>query len=311
MAADDAILPQSAAASAQTLHRPRIRKVEAIVNPLSGSVGAGAAEALEKVLSDFGFAARVCEAEGRDLPNAVRAAFDASPDVVVVLAGDGTAAMAARRAGADGPLVMPLPGGTMNMLPHAVYGAVSWEEALAHALRDGTVRPVSGGVVDGKPFYVGAILGAPALWGRAREAVRKHRLDIAFNRAMYALNRAFSGSLHYSVADGPTGSGEAVMLFCPLVSRKVHAEEAFEVAAMDVKNAGDAFRLGVNALISDWRKDPAVEVAISRKVKAWARSSIPALLDGEHIRLPHRVTVEFVPEAFRTLAPPPPSAENC
>lgn len=311
MAADEAILPDCAAAIARPIPRPRIRKVEAIVNPLAGSVGPGAAEALEKVLSDFGCAARVCEAEGRDLPIAVRAAFDASPDVVVILAGDGTAAMAARRAGPDGPPIMPLPGGTMNMLPHAIYGVVGWEEALGNALRDGTVRPVPGGVVDGKPFYVGAILGAPALWGRAREAVRKGRFDLAFNRAVHALNRAFSGALHYDITGGPVGRSEAVMLFCPLVSRKVSAEQAFEVATLDVKNAGDAFRLGMNALISDWRNDPAVEVAISREVRAWARTSIPALLDGESIRLPRRLTVEFVPEAFRTLAPPPPSAENC
>lgn len=290
---------------------PGIRRVEAIVNPLSGSVGPGAAQALEKVLAEFGFEARVHQAEGRELPLAVRAAFDADPDVVIVLAGDGTAAMAARRAGPDGPLVMPLPGGTMNMLPHAVYGVAPWEEALGRALREGTPRPVSGGVVDGKPFYVGAILGAPALWGRAREAVRKGRMDLAFSRARHALGRAFSGSLRYSIPDGPSGKGEAIALFCPLMSRKVHAEEAFEVAAMDVKNAGDAFRLGFHALTSDWRNDPAVEVTVSRRVKAWARGSIPALLDGESIRLPGEVEVEFVPEAFRTLAPPPPSAENC
>ena len=135
--------------------------------------------------------------------------------------------------------------------------------------------------------------------------------DDDVSRAQQALSRAFSGSLHYSVPDGPEGEGEAVALFCPLVSRKVHAEEAFEIAAMDVKNAGDAFRLGFHALTSDWRNDPAVEVSISRKVKAWARRPIPALLDGEPLRLPHRVEVDFVPEAFRALAPPPPSADAC
>lgn len=308
MAADDAKPPRAVASEAT---RPRIRRVEAIVNPLSGSVGPGAAEALERVLAEHGFAARVCEAEGKDLPTAVRTAFDASPDVVIVLAGDGTAAMAARRAGPDGPLVMPLPGGTMNMLPHAIYGTVGWEEALAKGLNEGSARAVSGGVVEGHPFYVGAVMGAPALWARAREAVRKGRFDLAFSRARHAIGRAFSGSLHYQIEGGPSGQAEAVALFCPLVSRKVRAEEAFEVAAMDVKNAGDAFRLGFHFLTSDWRNDPAVVTHESRRVRASARGSIPAILDGESIRLPHHTSVEFVPEAFRTLAPPPPSADAC
>ena len=35
------------------------------------------------------------------------------------------------------------------------------------------MRPVAGGEVDGRPFYVAAILGSPALWGPAREAIRE------------------------------------------------------------------------------------------------------------------------------------------
>jgi diacylglycerol kinase family enzyme len=304
-------LHQTPDPSASFIPKVRIRRVEAIVNPLSGGVGPGAADALQRILAQYGFAVRVCEAEGKDLPPAVRAAVDAGPDVIIVLAGDGTAAMAARRAGAHGPLVMPLPGGTMNMLPHAIYGALGWEQALALGLDKGSPRSVSGGLVEGRPFYVGAIMGAPALWARAREAIRKGRLDLALSRARHAVGRAFTGSLHYRIAGGPHGRAEALALFCPLVSRTMHAEEAFEVAAMDVKNAGDAFRLGVRYLTSDWRKDPAVVLHEARQVKASARGSIPAILDGESFRLPRHTTVDFVPEAFRTLAPPPPSAEGC
>ena len=41
--------------------------------------------------------------------------LEAQPDVLFVLAGDGTAGSIASRAGPDGPLVAPLPGGTMNI----------------------------------------------------------------------------------------------------------------------------------------------------------------------------------------------------
>lgn len=303
--ADDTILlnPTGPPAEAGAGVQPRLRRVEAVVNPLSGGVGPGAAEALERLLAEHGYAVRVCEAEPRDLPVAVRTAVDQAPDLVVILAGDGTAALAARAAGPDGPLLCPLPGGTMNMLPHALYGLVGWRAALEAALEHGQMRWMSGGDVDGHPFYVAAILGAPALWARAREAMRKGRMDLAFARARTAISRAFTGPLTYRLDDGAEGEAEALSLLCPLVSRRLGEELVLEAAALDVRNAAQAFRLGLNALTSDWRNDPAVKVHQTCGAEARARGSIPAVLDGEPRRLPSQVKVRFVPKAFRALVP--------
>ena len=79
-------------------------------------------------------------------------------------------------AGPKGPLIAPLPGGTMNMLPKAVYGTTDWEAALRGILDDGREQCIGGGVVDGKSFLVAAILGAPAMWAPAREAVREGKI---------------------------------------------------------------------------------------------------------------------------------------
>lgn len=284
--------------------KPQIRRVEAVVNPLSGSVGAGAAETLEAMLVERGLAARVCEAEPRELAGAVRAAIDAAPDLVIILAGDGTAATAAHHAGMEGPPLATLAGGTMNMLPHALYGPVDWRTGLESILTGGTIKTVSGGEVGDKRFYVAAILGAPALWARAREAVRKGRLDIALSRARRALGRAFSGSLHYELgADAADEEGEALTLICPLISRRLQEEAVLEAAALDPKGAADAFRLGFNALTGDWRDDPSVHVHLITSGRAWARGSIPAVFDGEPTRLPREVEIRFVPEAFRALVP--------
>ncbi len=283
----------------------KIRRVEAVVNPASGSVGPGAADRLEAILAEYGFAVRVCEAQPRDIASAVRAAVDAAPDLVITLAGDGTAGLAAALAGPAGPLVAPLPGGTMNMLPHAIYGPGLWPEALKQMLAHGVERGVSGGEVEGHAFYVAAILGAPALWAKAREAVRARRLSVALARGRYALKRAFSGSLKFSLDEGQERRTEALMLMCPLVSQAVKDEDAFELSALDPKNAADAFRLGFNALRGAWREDPVVTVERGLCARASARGHIPAVLDGEPVRLPSSVEVRFVPAAFRTLAPPP------
>ncbi len=287
----------------------KVRRVEAVVNAASGSVGPGAAEALERIIASYGLAVRVANAQPKEIGRAVRAAVAAKPDLLVVLAGDGTAALAARLAGPDGPLIAPLPGGTMNMLPHALYGPVSWRDALNATLSDGVVRPISGGEVDGQSFYVAAILGAPALWADAREAVRARHLKLAISRARRALARAFSHKLHYTLGDGTLETTEALTLMCPLVSHGP-VQNALEAAALDPKDAAEALRLGFNAVTGDWRHDPSVRATLTRGGVAWARGRIPAVLDGEPCRLNPRVNFRYLPIAFRALAPAEVAADD-
>jgi diacylglycerol kinase family enzyme len=294
-----------------------IATVRAIVNPASGSVDAGAAEALEAILASFGLDHTVTELSPHNLPGQVAEAVAAGPDLLIVLAGDGTARLAAELCGAEGPLVAPLPGGTMNMLPKALYGETDWESALTDTLERGVVRPVSGGEISGKAFYVAAILGSPALWADAREAVRELKLWAAMTRARRACIRAFSGPLKFQLDRGAISETEALTLMCPLVSKALTREDALEAAALDPQGVGEAFRLGLRAafgdILGDWRRDPAVTVDLCRSGRAWARGRIPAILDGEPLRLNPGVMFHFKPDAFRALAPPldpPPEPES-
>ena len=296
----------------------RIRTVRAVVNPLSGSVDAGAAEALRAILAERWSDVKVAEVQPQEIEPELRAAVDAAPDLLILLAGDGTIRMAATLAGADGPLLAPLPGGTMNMLPHAIYGAVAWRPALAQALETGVERDISGGEVDGRRFFVAAILGAPALWAPAREAMRHGNLRLAYLRAQRALNRAFSGHLRFSLDGGPRQKAEALTLMCPLVSRALERADVLEALALDPKGASEGVRLGARALLADilgdWRTDPAVRVETCKTGRAWSRAQIPAVLDGEPHRLHHDASIAFIPRAFRALAlrqeEPTPEAEH-
>jgi diacylglycerol kinase family enzyme len=283
----------------------RIGRVEVVANLASGGVGKAAPEELEKVFAAHGVAAHVCAPETHDLTNCLRAAVDAGPDLLVTLAGDGTARLAAELCGPKGPLLAPLPGGTMNMLPRALYGARSWQEALNLVLEEGSERVIGGGEVGGRPFLVAAVLGSPALWAPAREAARYGEPRLALERARRAMRRAFSGRLRYAIDDGARGKAEAMVFMCPHVSRAMNdADPALEAAALDIRGALDAFRLGFNALVRDWRDDPAVQVEYCRHAHAWAASSIPALLDGELVRLGGSAEVTYRPAVARMLALP-------
>ena len=289
---------------------PRLRKIELVVNPLSGGVGPAAAGEAEAIIREFGFHVRVRAVEPRLMRQELGAAVASGPDLLVVLAGDGTARTAASLCGAHGPLLAPLAGGTMNMLPHALYGPGDWRTALRETLSAGVVRPVSGGEVDEHRFHVAAILGPPALWAEAREAARIGRFALAWRKAGNAWRRTFQHRLRFALDGAAPGVAEALALMCPLTSRGMSANElALEAAVLHPKSPAEAVRLGLHALlreiIGDWRKDPSVEITRCRTGVAWAdRAHVHAVLDGEPVRLHRRVEFRFVPVAFRALATP-------
>jgi len=282
-----------------------LNRVVAVVNSASGSVTPGAAALLRQIGLEFGLSIDVVEAPPASILAALQTAIGLEPDLMVLLAGDGTAAIAAELCGMDGPLLAPLAGGTMNMLSHALYGRRPWPDALRETLANGQPRVVACGLAAGRPFYVAAILGAPALWAHAREAVRKRRFRLALLRARHALAHAFSGSLRFDLDGRGKCKAQALTLMCPLVSRALKDEPALEAAALDPRGAADAFRLGLSALFGRWRQDAAVHVELCRTGKAWARGRIPAILDGEPHRLDSPVAIQFKAAGFRAFAPAP------
>ncbi len=135
--------------------------------------------------------------------------------------------------------------------------------------------------------------------------MRAGKLDRAFRRARYALRRAFTGQVHFSLNDGVSRQAEALVLITPKVSKAMHDEVALEVAGLDVHSAQETFRLAVNGLFGDWRRDPGVTTNFCTRGRVRAKHAIPCILDGEMQWLPRKVAFEFVPHAFRALAPPP------
>ncbi|MDZ4376101.1 MAG: diacylglycerol kinase family protein [Phenylobacterium sp.] len=285
--------------------RPRLQKIEVVANVASGSVGPDAPEKIARLLSEYGFSANVHAPAPGELRDQLKASVDAAPDLLITLAGDGTVRAAAELCGPDGPMIAPLPGGTMNMLPHAVYGERDWPEALKLALEGGRERDLGGGCIEGHRFLCAAILGSPARLAAAREAVRERKLLLAWARTRRAMRRAFTGRLRYRFDARAMGKAEAVLLICPIASKAMHAEApGLEAAALNVQGAGEILRLGFNALVRDWRVDPSVEDRTCHTARIWSSRPIPAILDGETVTLPAVTDVRFDPKLCRVLTPP-------
>ena len=293
--------------------RPAISRVEIVANERSGSAGPGAAAEAEAIVRALGLQAHGRALEPDALVEGLKQALAARPDLLVVIAGDGTANAAAGLCGPDGPLLAPLPGGTMNMLPHALYGRRDWKSALRLILTQGRERPVAGGEVAGRGFYVAAILGNPALWAPAREALRLRQFWRAIDMAFYAWRRCFRRKLRFSLDGAPRRQAEALALLCPLVSRGLPDDApALEACAIDPHSWTEVLRLGLSALLApligpalggDWRADPSVDTGRCVEGQAYARRHIHAIIDGEPVRLPRSAHIRFRPVAFRALVP--------
>ncbi len=288
--------------AAEALHG----RVVAVLNTSSGSCDANSADQTRAIFDGAGLPnAEVVCADPAGLDAALKQAI-ADADVVVVLGGDGTIRTAAEMCGAGGKYVVPLPGGTMNMLPKALYGQRDWRAALTDTLAAPAIHNVSGGKAGEHAFFVAAMLGAPTLWADAREAIRAGHFGEALRRAATATRRSFSEPLQYQFGDSLRGKAEAVAVVCPLISRVMdEAERSLEAAALDPTGAGDAVRLGIHALFDDWRDDPKVSRAKVKKIEVAGHGFVPTIMDGERVRMGRRVVIDFIPIAFRALVPEP------
>jgi diacylglycerol kinase family enzyme len=279
-------------------------RVVAVLNTASGSADPSAEADTRAIFAAAGLPqAEVISAGPAEIETVLSDAL-AGAAVLVVLGGDGTIRSAASQCGSRKVLLVPLPGGTLNMLPAALYGPRSWRDALRDTLARPVVHDVSGGVAGNEAFFVAALLGAPTLWADAREAIRAGRFLEAVKCAITAARRSFSDPLAYRFGDKLHGKAEAVAVICPLISRVMDNDErSLEAVAVDTPGAAEALRLGFHALFADWRADPAVARAQVRNAMVTGHGRVQVILDGEPFRMGRTVLIRFTPLAFRALAP--------
>jgi diacylglycerol kinase family enzyme len=293
------------AAVGEKMPSTNLRAIAALINRSSGSCGGDCEERLRAILAEAGVApVEIASVAGGEVDAALGRMRALKPDVLVVLGGDGTIRAAAETCGKAGIALIPLPGGTMNMLPKAIYGARDWEQALRDTLAAPVLKPVGGGEVEGLRFFCAGIFGSPALWAEVREAARANRALDVLRKARDAFRRRFSRKVGYRFGPKLAGKAETVAVLCPLISASLSSQaRVLEAAALDLQSSIDAFRLAVNALFADWRSDEKVTTASTATVELSSPTKIPAILDGEIVTLPRRTRVRYVERCFDALAP--------
>ena len=170
-----------------------------------------------------------------------------------------------------------LPGGTMNMLPRALYGDVSWQNALKTTLAEPFTKALSGGRTGDELFFVAAIVGAAGLWMEARESIRERDIVDAVEKSAVAFQAMFDTKIRYSISSETSGEAEVLAVICPLVSEEMSdSEQALEAAAIDVENAAELLGLATAAAFGKWRDDESVTLTKTHGVTVQSSRDIPA-----------------------------------
>jgi diacylglycerol kinase family enzyme len=280
-------------------------QVGAIINTSSGSCDLESEEKMLNALKAAGIAKprMWCGRADQMTPFCAEAAGQ-KLDLLVVLGGDGTIRTAAEGCTEEGPHLIPLPGGTLNMLARALYGDVSWEDALKNTLAAPATRVLSGGRVADKQFFIAAIVGAPSLWAEARESIREGEIVDAIKKGGVAFQHMFETKVQYLISEKIKGEAEAVALICPLISEGMsESEQALEAAVIDVESAAEVIGLATAAAFGKWRDDRNILLTKTKRVAVQSNKDIPAMLDGERVNLGRSAEIDFVSRALTVLVP--------
>ena len=242
--------------------------------------------------------------EASDIARSFAEAAKHQLELLIVLGGDGTIRTAAQACSRAGNYLIPLPGGTMNMLPRALYGDVLWQDALKKTLADPATKVLSGGRVADNLFFVAAVIGAPTLWVEARESIREGDVRGAVEKGVVALQRMFDHKTQYSISPEINGQAEVIAVICPLISEEMaESEQAFEAAVIDVENASELIGLASVAAFGKWREDKRVTLSKTQRVTVQSAKQIPLFLDGERVSVGKKAEICFVARTVNVLVP--------
>jgi diacylglycerol kinase family enzyme len=278
----------------------RIARVSVVINPNGGSVPADGREQLTALLDELNISAGF-EMIDHDCEAACQRAREHDADAIIVWGGDGTLACALNTLSPKDPPVLPLHGGTMNMLHKFVHGADSdVRTSLQVALANPVVMDLAAGEVLGHRFYVGALMGGLTRLAAPREALRNADIMQAVTELSESDAFGLDTPMRYSSRQGSTHEAQALGIFLS----EDPSRPGFDVLATAPESLFDLAYTGLTGLLADWRSAWGVEREFASRVDVEALEStgIEATLDGEPVTLPRNARFTLVTKAARVLS---------
>lgn len=281
---------------------------------LSSSSATDIAGEITALFQRYGYGApHILKGPGSEMPDLLQTMRRMEATIMVSYGGDGTAgAVSALARDRDCPF-LPLPGGTMNMLTHGLYGSDDWKDCLLKGLAVDRARPMTAGrVIDASGedhvFLVGSIFGQATRMSEAREELRDGNLLEAAKGALETLKtNDDQAPLYVSFGSdaAPTQPAELLNVFCPFMSGSALDPDRLDVMLVETLSAGTTLSLGLASLRGELQNDANVQAVQTDTFTLTSEAPIEALLDGEPRRFDGPVTVHIDKNCGRVLAPWP------
>ena len=280
----------------------RLGRVSCVINPLSGSTPANAPDLVREKLSVLQDQPRLHVAEEHNVLEVIQAALADKPDVLIVWGGDGTIACALRQAGPEGPAVLPLPGGTMNLLPLRVLGEDGMQEGiLDRALEGGQIRAMPcGEIIGGERFFVAAMIGDLTRLAHSREALREGKILEAAEIVHDGSALALKSNLSWRAPGRRSQTATALT-----VNINPETPGVLEVATIDPDNLLELARISFDMVRDGWRKAESIQIsdASAVEVSLIEARAISLTLDGELMDLPSPLRFRRIDQAAWIFVP--------
>ncbi|GHA89911.1 hypothetical protein GCM10009069_11330 [Algimonas arctica] len=290
------------------------RQKPVVLTNLSSSSSEDISGALASIFQRYGYSAPdQFVGQSDDMAQMMSQMRAAKGDFLVSYGGDGTAAAVASIARELNVPFLALPGGTMNMLMHGLYGSDSWQDCLMRGLACAAPRPMTVGTVSDEAgqtgtFMVGCIFGKPTQMSAAREELRDGRVVEAAKGAIGVMKATTDASRIKIAANGVAFDDRSVELInvtCPFMDGAALDPDRLDLTLFETVTGGSALSLGVAALLGNLHQSQAVETLKSPQFRLRADGVIDALLDGEPYVFKGEVTVAIDTAHGLVMAPWP------
>lgn len=255
-----------------------------VVNNASGSYSADCAERFQAVFDAAGMGAeagiaRTINFPDEELPHA--AELDAANvGILAVFTGDGTLNAAITRLEGWSGAVLPLPGGTMNLLSKRLHGDQQAESILTQFCQ-GKARPARPLVAttDHGTALVGLLAGPGTIWNVVREALRDSDVAGIVAGTAEAISETYEGP-HVHLVDPAAGREDGYPLL-----EITPTDEGLRVKGYYAETISDFLSQGAALLRRNFREGPHDDLGLFQQIglRHTDGSPIDLLLDGEPV----------------------------
>ncbi len=248
-----------------------------VCNSASGTYDAEIADEIGRICSDAAMPlVQTFNIPADDLPDA-NALAALEIDLLLVWTGDGTINAAATIAARWDGVMLPLPGGTLNLLSKSLHG----DRPAADILRD----VLDGGGRETRPpiircaagdAYITVIAGPTTRWAAVRETMRRDGIIEASQAVPETVEHSMNAP---GVRVGSDGVEYQAIILTP-------TRNGICAAGVLAESATELIRHGLAWLGGDFRDGPTDQIATERAITLESAETIGIELDGELTELP-------------------------